>query len=78
MTTVTITANESGTCTAHVQLHEAESRVAAAGAYRSEAELLLKFAAAETAPKTITDDDGDIWTLLDHDGGDEYVYAMES
>jgi hypothetical protein len=76
MNTVTITANESGTRTAHVELYEAESRIAAAGAYRSEAELLLAFAAADVAPKVIVDSDGDTWSLLDHDGGDEYVYAM--
>lgn len=75
MNTVTITANESGTRTAHVELHEAASHVAARGSYNHVAQLLIAFADSETAPKTITDDDGDIWELVSHIG-DDYTYAL--
>jgi len=77
MNTVIITANESGTSTTHVELSEAESRVRAGGAYRSQAMILLAFVAADGIPQTIVDDDGDVWNLADHDGGDEYVYEMQ-
>jgi hypothetical protein len=77
MNTVIITTSESGTSTTHVKHYEAESRVRAGGAYRSEAMILLAFIAADGIPQSITDDDGDVWNLLDHDGGDEYVYEMQ-
>lgn len=77
MNTITITANEYGARTPHVEVYEAASRVAAGGAYRSEAELLLAFIAAEGVPQSITDQDGDVWNLCDRvDGDDEYTYEM--
>jgi hypothetical protein len=39
--------------------------------------ILLAFVAADGIPQTIVDDDGDVWNLADHDGGDEYVYEMQ-
>jgi hypothetical protein len=77
MNTVIITTSESGTSTTHVELSEAESRVRAGGAYRNQAMILLAFVAADGIPRTIVDDDGDVWELMDHDGGDQYVYEMQ-
>jgi hypothetical protein len=77
MNTVIITATEYGVRTTNVQLHEAESRLRAGGAYRSEAELLLAFVAADGIPQTIVDDDGDVWSLISHDDDDDCVYEMQ-
>jgi hypothetical protein len=66
----------------NVRHEQAQSLVTAGGSYATEAEVLLAFidTKGESAPKTITDSDGDVWKLTkqwSNDRGDFFVYELQ-